>query len=270
MLDPADLISSRLSECLPPPAVGWLDESRRAIAGGAPERRFFMDLSSASRHSGKAPLGLDPGAIAAADRARPGWRPGHWTCDQAARALLLLSLPHSDPGAYLRTLDRYFECADLSELVAGYQALPLLACPELLVARCAEGVRTNMTDVFRAVAHHNPFPKERLDEEAWNQMVLKSLFSGVELAPIQGLDERANPDLMRMACDYAHERWAAGREVSPELWRCVGPFADDQALQDLARVLDQGDAEQRAAAKEALGRCPRPEAKPILAAHQEA
>jgi len=268
MADPAGLISSWLHECLSPQALDWLNDSCRAIAAGAPERRFFMDVSAASRHTGKALLDLDADAIAAAEAARSGWRPGHWTCDQAARTLLLLSLPHSDdPDASVRTLDRFFECADLSELVAGYQALPLLACPERLVARCAEGIRTNITDVFRAVVHNNPFPREHLDEDAWNQLVLKSLFSGVELAPIQGLDERANADLMRMLCDYAHERWAAGREVSPELWRCVGPFADDDALRDLKRVLEEGDDQQRAAAADALGRCPRPEASEILAAH---
>ena len=68
-------------------------------------------------------------------------------------------------------------------------------------------------------------------------MVLKALFVGSALRPIQGLDARANPPLARMLSDYAHERWAAGRPVSPELWRCVGRFADAAALADLQRVL---------------------------------
>ena len=51
-----------------------------------------------------------------------------------------------------------------------------------------------------------------------------------------------------MLGDYAHERWAAGRPVSPELWRCVGPFASGALLDDLARVLDSGTPPERAAA----------------------
>ncbi len=73
------------------------------------------------------------------------------------------------------------------------------------------------------MAHRNPYPSERFAENRWNHMVLKAIFVGSPLHPIQGLDARANPPLARMLCDYAHERWAAGRPVSPELLRCVGP-----------------------------------------------
>jgi hypothetical protein len=98
-------------------------------------------------------------------------------------------------------------------------------------------VRSAVKPVFEAVAHRSPYPSEFLDEPAWNQMVLKALFIGSELAPLQGLDERANPELAEVLLDYAHERWAAGRPVSPELWRCVGPFAQERALEDLERVV---------------------------------
>lgn len=67
-------------------------------------------------------------------------------------------------------------------------------------------------------------------------MVLKALFIGSRLAPIKGLDERANPELAQILREYAHERWSAGRPVNPELWRCVGPFATSaDALADLER-----------------------------------
>ncbi len=57
-------------------------------------------------------------------------------------------------------------------------------------------------------------------------MVLKALFVGSALDPIIGLDDRANPELARILIDYARERWAAARPVTPELWRTVTPFAD--------------------------------------------
>ncbi len=97
-----------------------------------------------------------------------------------------------------------------------------------------------------------PHPDHEKNRVAWNTMVLKALFIQVPLAPIVGLDERSNPALMRMLCDYAHERWAASRTVSPELWRCVGPHADEAALADLNRVLETGNEEERQAAARAL------------------
>jgi hypothetical protein len=95
-------------------------------------------------------------------------------------------------------------------------------------------------------------------------MVLKALFVGSALHPIQGLEERANPTLARMLCDYAHERWAAGRPVAPELWRCVGPYADAEALADLQRVLATGDATERKAAVLALSASPDARARELL------
>jgi hypothetical protein len=123
--------------------------------------------------------------------------------------------------------------------------------------------------VFESVAHRNPFPRERFDENRWNQMVLKALFVGSTMNPIPGLDERANPTLARILCDYAHERWAAGRAVSPELWRCVGPFAEDAALADLKRVVETGAEPERKAAALALAASAAPEAKDMLAAMDE-
>jgi len=95
-------------------------------------------------------------------------------------------------------------------------------------------------------------------------MVLKALFIGSPLAPIQGLDERANPELARIMCDFAHERWAAGRPAPFEIWRCVGPFAEGQAIDDLARVLASGEAIERRAAALALSASPDRRAAQLL------
>ena len=142
--------------------------------------------------------------------------------------------------ALLRALPNSVGPPTWSEQVAFYRGLPLYPEAQRLEAQAAEGTRTNMRAVFEAVAHRNPYPKEQFAENRWNHLVLKALFVGSTLHPIQGLDERANPTLARMLSDYAHERWAAGRPVSPELWRCVGPHADLEALADLQRVLASG------------------------------
>ncbi len=109
-----------------------------------------------------------------------------------------------------------------------------------------------MRAIFEAIAHDNPYPKEYFDENRWNHMVLKALFVESSLYPIQGLDQRANPELARILRDYAHERWAASRPVTPELWRCIGPFAEGEVLSDIDRLISSSNALERQAAALAL------------------
>lgn len=227
-----------------------------------------MAISLAARRLGKTDLALDAADHAAADAARPGWDPDGLSVDQAGRLVLVLAMADGDPGRFRERLDVLCSTAEVAELIAFYRGLPLYPEPEALRARAAEGVRSNLPPVFEAVAHRNPYPREQFDERAWNHMVLKALFVDSRLDPIAGLDGRVNPALAQMLRDYAHERWAAGRPVSPELWRCVGPVADDDALVDLERALDEDGPGARGAAL-ALAASPHPGAAALLARRPE-
>ncbi len=201
---------------------GWTKSAAqmRSLRQG---RDLYLAVSLVTRKVGKADLTLSDADLRDANASRAGWDPREWSVDQAARV-------HADSRAGER-IRRAWPAASIScatpptssELVAFYRGLPLYPEQPRYVARATEGLRTNMKSVFEAIAHRNPYPSEQFPEAAWNQMVLKALFVGSALWPIVGLDRRANPELARMLCDYAHERWAAGRPVSPELWRCVGP-----------------------------------------------
>jgi hypothetical protein len=150
-------------------------------------------------------------------------------------------------------------------MITLYRGLPLYPEPEALHFEVGEGLRSNIRAVFEAIAHGNPYPREQFDQHRWNHMILKALFVGSRLAPIEGLDDRANPELARILRDFAHERWAAGRQAPPELWRCVGPFAaDEEALEDLQRAMG-GNVADRTAAALALTMSPAPGAADILA-----
>lgn len=265
---PFELIHGWLRARLEDAAVAYLDEKTKAARESGAEPGFYVSFSTVGRRVGRADLALSKTELDEALVVRRGFQPTTWNMTQAARTLLLLSLPASDGAAHQSVVDQLCEDADLGELVALYQALPLLPFPEQYRARAAEGIRSNMNAVFEAVALRNPYPSEYLDEGAWNQLVLKCLFVGSPLYLVYGLDDRANPTLARMLCDYAHERWAAQRPVSPELWRCVGSFADGPMLADLERVVATGTEPERAGA--ALSARHNPNAEGVLAVHAAA
>ncbi len=284
-----DLLYRWVSRQVNTEALNWLDKKRQQIGEGAAPFLFFTAFSAVPRYTEKHEIQPTVEELESASNVCNNWYPAHWTIDQAARTLLVLSLPSTDADKYLQILNQVFAAGDVRELVALYQALPLLPSSErfcdLLAAalrdRAAEGIRSNMTAVFNAVALNNPYPAKYLDNLAWNQMVLKALFVGSPLHLIQGIDERANPELARMLVDYAHERWAAGRDVSPELWRCVGKFANSEMLADLERVLAESQIKsdsngkgqkkllERTAAALACADCPLPQAEDILAQYPD-
>jgi hypothetical protein len=255
-------LAGRLDEA----AARWLRDAAASIAGGGADRELYRSISIVSRMLGKAPLGLEPAELAMAEAARQGWDPSPWTVDQAARVCLLLAAG-ADGDSFVRRLDQLCATADVDELVAFYRGLPLYPDPPRHRLRAAEGLRSNMKVVFEAVAHRNPYPAEQLPQDAWNQMVLKALFVGSPLHPIVGLDRRANEALAHMLGDYARERRAARRPVSPELWRCVGPFAGGPLLESLERLLEDGSAAERAAAVLALRSASDPRAGRLLERH---
>lgn len=251
----ADVLDAWLATRLAPDAATWLRERCAATASGD-KKSLFLAFGLAVRKTGKADLQLNPQELAVAADVRPGWKPRHWTTDQAARVRLVLSYPSgAESAGYVSVLDQLFAAGEMHELVALYQGLPLYPHQPAHQLRCAEGIRSNIRAVFCAVAHHNPYPSEQLNDDQWNQLILKCQFVGVSLEPVVGFDQRANSALARMLVDYAHERWAAKRPVNPELWRAVGPFADDRTLADLQRVLTTGSPVERQAAALALTTC---------------
>ena len=266
-MNPAQLLQKWLELRLPADARAWLAEAATKLRNGS-DTDLYRSVSLVTRKIGKADLALAPNEREQAGASREGWDPSDWSLDQAARIYLLL-VSGTDGATFLRRLEQLCDTADIGELVAFYRGLPLYPDQPRYVLRAAEGIRTSMKAVFEAVAHRNPYPAEQLAEPAWNQMVLKSLFIGSTLHPIVGLDRRANPELARMLCDYAHERWSAGRPISPELWRCVGPYARGEMVRDLGRVLKKGTDPERTAAALALASSPDPEATGLLWAYPE-
>jgi hypothetical protein len=234
--------------------TAWFRDAIDKVVHAESDRALGTAIGLAPRKLGRADLALTPADAARAAALHPGFDPRDWSVDQLARVALMAAGHDGDDAAFAARFDAFCATAEVNELIALCRGLPVYPGSRLLEPRAREAVRSGVKPVFEAVAHRNPYPREMFAEDPWNHLVVKALFIGSSLWPIQGLDERANPQLARMLVDFAHERWAASRSVSPELWRCVAPHADAQGIAALRRAFDAGGDKDRLAVALAVER----------------
>lgn len=267
--DGKSLLHAWLAKRLPPEALAWLDQQTAIIEAGDKPLQLGIAIGLAPRKVGKTDLDLTPAEQEAGRALRPGLDATGWSVDQATRILLVLASFRGDDAAFAADVDRILATAEIGEQIALLRGLPLFPAPERLIPYAAEGVRSAMQPIFEAVAHRNPYPREQFSDAQWNQMVVKTLFIGSRLAPIHGLDARRNAELAQLLVDYAAERRAAGRSISPELWRCVAPFAGEAEVATLAAILRAGAQAEREGAALSLAECPLVSAKEALASSSD-
>lgn len=189
----------------------WLRDVAVLIAGGH-SAEIAPAFAAAPRQVGRAPLPPGP-PLAGPDDPVPT---AGWTTDDAARAVLLLA---AGTGAAVWDL---YRGADSGEKRAIVRALPLLDDGAALLDLALDAGRTNESDLFAALATHNPFPQRHYAELEWNKLVMKAVFLGLPVGAIVGLERRANRELSRMADDYAAERRSAARPCPDDLWLLTG------------------------------------------------
>lgn len=246
-----------LANRLTPDLYSWLYERLNMISDASSSRDLYITLGLIPRKLGRDDLQLSRQELSSAQRdCGRLWNPSQWSMDTAARCLVICALHHTHPDSFDTVFADLCRTAELNESIAFFQCCAVLPQSDSLDTLIGTGLRTHIKAVFEAIAHHNPYPELHFDKNRWNHMVLKALFIESKLWPIQGLDVRANAELASILCDYAHERWSAGRAVTPELWRCVGPYASGDMLDDLHRALSSDDATEQQAALLALMSCP--------------
>jgi hypothetical protein len=259
-----DLFDSIIKENLNNETWSWLQEKTAAISAGN-IAQLNLAFAAMPRKTGKKTITLSNQQQQKMQEIRTGLTINNWTIDRLCRVWLLLHVNDQDEKAYQTHIEHLFTGAEMNELVALYSALPLLAYPGRWKMRCAEGIRSNIAFVLESIMCDNPYPAENLDEPAWNQLVLKAFFTEKPVHRIIGLDDKANPNLARILSDYAHERWAAGRPVHPQLWRCVGAYLNEQIFPDIRRLAGSGNTIDREAAALACAKSNYLPAKELLA-----
>lgn len=229
-------------------AVKWLTESIEKGEANFEKRPFYYAFSGVSRHFHKQAL------IEVSDSQAQGVKDNclnftieGWDEFRLARVILLLHLGDQEEDIFLETIAALLNTADLREQAAIFSACALLPSQEELVEPAIDGLRSNIVDIFDAIALGNPFPAAHFSDEAWNQMILKTYFINRPLYRVIGVEKRANAALTEAISDLAHERWAAGRTISAEAWRNCANFLSETILADFAHLLKNGDESDRQA-----------------------
>ncbi len=250
-----DLLFPILAATAPASAMTWLGDTVREQESAFQKRPFYYAFSGVSRHFDKwGPIEVSEERSRMLDAEVPGFSVKGWDQFRLARVILLLTLGKQEKTIFLETIAALLDTADLREAAAVYSAFPLLPHQEEFVEAAVDGLRSNIVGIFDSIALRNPFPAAHFTTEAWNQMVLKAIFINRPLHHIVGLEARRNPELSDAISSLAHERWAAGRSLTPEAWRnCTTPVSNS-ILTDLERLLDEGEPVDREAAALVIAR----------------
>lgn len=168
---------------------------------------------------------------------------------QLARIYLLIRILTASTGFFKDKVANIIQIADTGELETFLKYLVLLPNAEDFSYVAVDALRTNIASIFDAISAYNPYPTLYFDDQQWNQMFLKAAFMDRDLTTFNSIDKKANKDLARIISDYAHERWAAGREIDPHFWRPVSKYIQGVLVDDMQRLLQsENTLENRAGA----------------------
>jgi hypothetical protein len=225
-----DLLEARAT----PEGLEWLRETSAAVAADPTVLRSTFPM--VGRKVGREPLeaDADPADVHA------------WTIDDAARTLLLIAAGEG-AEAELAELYRYGDAAERRGIL---RALPYLELGDRALYLVDDAIRTNDTRLIAAAL--GPYATEHLSDAGYDQAVLKCVFVGVPITPLDGIPSRVTPDGARMLGAFVHERVAAGRDVPAEVWTVIDRYPPAEEIAAIERERESEFEDRRAAAERAL------------------
>ena len=227
-MPPDDVLLTALHAQISGAAADWLQAARARAATGSVSDLLRV-YTEASKQLGRQPFDATSAQTAVTDGS-VAMTCDHWMQEDVGRLLLLTARYEARPTSG-HVEDDAIECfqqGDTREQHSFMRTVAWLPRPEHFLPVVIDTCRTNIQTLFEAVACENPYPAIHFPERNFNQVVLKALFNRIALTRIVALDARRNPELARMASDYADERRAAGRAVPDDISLAIQGHADAQ------------------------------------------
>lgn len=208
----ANNIQEDLFKQLNPMEIKWLDESTTLLIESQDKINDLLNLSAVVNRTFLSPMQLRHSLLITANNA------------EIIRILLikiaLHGLTQSEQGLLLKN---YYRGADSSEKIAWLKGLFYIDEQGVALNTAISASRCNSLDEFSALALNNDYVIQYFPELNFNQLVLKSLFNGLDISCISALSSRLNTRLTNMCFSFAIEQALANRIPSASIWLAVKP-----------------------------------------------
>ena len=218
----------------------WLDQKLHSIKT---DQDFFISFALINKKIPRDHLQLNLSQLQTIELKHPEFYIENWTLDQLCRFSLLMYYPLLS----VESLTKLISVADTREQISIFKSIPYLENASYFAPIVVNGIRTNIVDVFDAITLKNPYPASYFSQDEWNQMILKAVFMERPIYQIKDIDQRKNEKLAHILFDYARERWAASRRVTPELWRMISGYITEKLFVEMIKKMAEGNAQDQKA-----------------------
>jgi hypothetical protein len=218
----------------------WLDQKLHSIKT---DQDFFISFALINKKIPRDHLQLSPAQIQTIHLKYPEFNIENWTLDQLCRFSLLMYYSLLS----VKSLTKLISVADTREQISIFKSIAYLENASHFTPIVVNGIRTNIVDIFDAIALKNSFAASYFSQDEWNQMILKAVFMERPIYQIKNIDQRKNEKLAHILFDYARERWAASRRVTPELWRMISGYITEKLFVEMIKKIAEGNASDQKA-----------------------
>jgi len=216
----------------------WLDQKLHSTKT---DQDFFISFALINKKIPRDHVKLSLSQLQTIELKYPEFYIGNWTLDQLCRFSLLMCYPLLSA----KSLTKLISVADTQEQISIFKSIPYLENAGHFTHIVVNGIRTNIVDVFDAIALKNSYPAGYFSQDEWNQMILKAVFMERPIYLVKGVDQRKNEKLAHILFDYARERWAASRRVTPELWRMISGYMTEEIFLEMIKKMAEGNAQDQ-------------------------
>lgn len=233
--------------------ISWLDKNVQLVAKEESGKTFLMTFSLIFRFIASEEVKWSTDELLFLEKIYPSFTETIWSKHSICRALLMTKLPQENNKKILTKLGATLGVNAQQDF---YKGLFFVENASALTFLIEDGIRTNVTDVFDAIALNNPYAVNFLTDDAWNQLVLKAIFMERPLYKLYRLTKRNNKKLALMLNDYIKERWSAGRTVSPEVWQLMLNYEEKELIETLKKASTSNNELERKAVELILQKKP--------------